>query len=411
MTDLYRRFRLSPFILLSLFVLGSAKVTAQQHFPDSLTSEAQMSIIIASPVEQEIYTVYGHAAFRVYDPSTGVDVTFNYGIFSFDDGFLFKFVKGETDYIVLPIPTPVYMDEYLSRGSAVDELVLNMTSEEKTKAWDYLRWNIRPENVVYRYNFFYDNCATRPLDIYLRATDAKEIVFKEKGKFDLTWRKLINEAEGKQPWLLLGTDLALGSPTDQTINQKEELFLPERMVALLPAAKIARGNGTTDKIVQKVEHYESAILPSDNSSILNRFFTPLTTFTLLLLILCVFMLNDIKKRKRNKFIEVIVLSIIGLGGCILFFLSFISVHPHTYPNFNMFVIHPLHLIIGVPLVLWSNIKGFYYHFVNFVLLLLFCVLAWFLPQHFNTAMVPITGMLLLISGCRIYQYWQEKKNK
>ena len=38
------------------------------------------------------------------------------------------------------------------------------TEEEKERLIALLTENYRPENRVYRYNFFYDNCATRPRD-------------------------------------------------------------------------------------------------------------------------------------------------------------------------------------------------------------------------------------------------------
>ena len=135
------------------------------ELPRTLSADAHMSILVASPSPMQAYTMYGHAGYRVYDEQLGLDVTFNYGIFQFDDTFLFRFVKGQTDYLVLPQPTSEYMDEYLSRGSRVEELHLNLRPDEQAKIWAYLLRNIQPEHRVYRYNFFRDNCATRLIDI------------------------------------------------------------------------------------------------------------------------------------------------------------------------------------------------------------------------------------------------------
>ena len=47
-------------------------------------------------------------------------------------------------------------------GRDVWQQTLNLTEEEKERLIALLTENYRPENRVYRYNFFYDNCATRP---------------------------------------------------------------------------------------------------------------------------------------------------------------------------------------------------------------------------------------------------------
>ena len=84
--------------------------------------------------------------------------------------------------------------------------------------------NNRPENRVYRYNFFFDNCATRPAAIIEKLAGGKidyNIPFKQQ-----TFRDLINYCTRNKPWLTFGCDLALGSPTDRIATTA----LPERSV-------------------------------------------------------------------------------------------------------------------------------------------------------------------------------------
>ncbi len=59
--------------------------------------------------------------------------------------------------------------EYNYLGRDVWQQTLNLTEEEKERLIALLTENYRPENRVYRYNFFYDNCATRPRDQIERA--------------------------------------------------------------------------------------------------------------------------------------------------------------------------------------------------------------------------------------------------
>ena len=89
--------------------------------------------------------------------------------------FILKFALGETDYYLGAANFMNYIIEYQMRGSYVNELVLNLTTEEKNKIWDALLINYLPENRMYRYNFFFDNCATRLVTIVEGNVDGKVI--------------------------------------------------------------------------------------------------------------------------------------------------------------------------------------------------------------------------------------------
>ena len=136
-------------------------VKAQEmQFSDS----ASISILTCSP-GQEVYAKFGHSGIRINDSVTKTDMVFNYGIFSFNtENFYYKFIKGETDYYLGVHPTDFFLAEYEERNSMVWEQVLNLSTTEKRKIINALIDNYRPENRVYRYNYVFDNCATRPRD-------------------------------------------------------------------------------------------------------------------------------------------------------------------------------------------------------------------------------------------------------
>ena len=51
-------------------------LSAQQ----TLTEEAEVSILICGPSHDAAFTLYGHAAIRINDPLQDLDIIFNYGI-------------------------------------------------------------------------------------------------------------------------------------------------------------------------------------------------------------------------------------------------------------------------------------------------------------------------------------------
>ena len=46
-----------------------------------LSDQATISVITCAPWQGELYSAFGHSAFRVYDPALGLDDAYNYGIF------------------------------------------------------------------------------------------------------------------------------------------------------------------------------------------------------------------------------------------------------------------------------------------------------------------------------------------
>ena len=189
----------------------------------ALSPEAEISLLTSAPYEAEVFTVYGHAALRVSDPGQKIDVVFNYGMFSFDKPFfIYRFVKGETDYMLGVMPYAHYAVEYQMRGSTVTEQVLDLTPAERETIWKALVENARPENREYRYNFFFDNCSTRPAEIIEQNVEGG-VDYSEWRPESLTFRDMINYCTRNKPWLTFGCDLVLGTPTDRTATPHEML--------------------------------------------------------------------------------------------------------------------------------------------------------------------------------------------
>ncbi len=381
---------------------------AQYDYWDELilSPKAKMSILVASPSDEAVYTYYGHAGYRVYDPVQGLDVTFNYGIFNFTDDFLFRFVRGRTDYMVVPQATQDYMSDYLGRGSEVVELDLNLDSLERAHAWHYLRENIREDKRVYRYQFFTDNCATRPLRIVDEVVSG--LRYSNERKNNRSWRDEINDLEQSAPWLVLATDLALGVPTDKPMREQERAFSPRLLVEVLREAKRPDGR----PILNGVNSFKADDQPPLGKTTSFALLSPVWCFTLLLIcVLYVYVYQGLYKSKKIAWAWDLLLFVpMGLGGLVLFYISCLSEHQFVSPNYNLWVIHPLHFLL-LPLGLlsrWTDKPLVCYHFANFVGLTVFLLVAYFLPQHFNMALYLVAMTLGLVSLSRIGAYRRAK---
>ena len=93
----------------------------------ALRAEVKVSVLTCSPGD-EVYSVYGHTALRYRDTSKNLDVVFNYGCFDFSSpNFIWRFVLGETDYLVCVTDYRDFVPEYEMRGSSIVEQVLELS--------------------------------------------------------------------------------------------------------------------------------------------------------------------------------------------------------------------------------------------------------------------------------------------
>ena len=360
-----------------------------------LSQQAEISLITCSPSEDAVFTVYGHSALRVYDPVNKIDRVYNYGMFDFSKpNFVYRFAKGETDYYLGASNFSYFLFEYMTRGSEVYEQVLNLLHKEKEAVWHALEWNIQPENRMYRYNFFFDNCATRP--VYIIENNIQGAINYSPPPSELpSFRDVINYCTRYRQWQTFGCDLALGLPTDRKMTQQETFFIPEYVKNAFNKAEIIR-EGQSAPLVKKV----NILVEEDQQPAPTPFYySPLFCFSTLFILLLALTYNEWRRKTYNRMVDILLFFCAGIAGCILFFLSFISVHPSIFPNISLLWLHPLHLI-GVILFSLKKLKisAFWYHFINFAVIIMMSAGWIFLPQHLNIAFIPMIASLWLRSG-------------
>lgn len=381
--------------------LSRTALKAQDLLPNTLREGAQISILVIEPSPEAVYTLYGHAALRVTDPNEGLDIVFNYGLFQFDDSFIYKFIKGQTDYFAAPEHTSYFIQGYTERGSQVRELQLRFPPEVKQLLWQKVLRSIEPKYREYRYNFFRDNCSTRPVQLILNA--AQEATrwrlelpsLHEQGR---SWRSEINALERAYPWVVLGTDLALGAPADGLVNNQEATFLPHNIAPFLAHGSWFNLYNQEREPFLVGEHvYEATAgtcILRQPPGLVSYLIHPYTLFgAFLLLTLLVTFVFPV----GYKALELVVL--VGVAGAsfVLFYITVLSEHPSVWPNYNLLVLHPLHMLRPLLIGRWARRWVLYYHFANFALQAMFMVGAYFLPQAFNLSIYMLSATLLVLS--------------
>lgn len=402
---------LKPLIIsISLFLLSFATTIGAQV---QLSDNAKISLMTTSPWSGASYALFGHTAIFVEDDSTGVEGVFNYGFFDQSKPhFMYNFIRGKTDYVLGVQSLEQFIEDYKVKGVEVVEQELNMTRDEKQKMWEALYINQLPENRKYRYNYFYDNCVTRPRDLIETFVEGK-LSYPEDNNVQ-TYRDLIHECVKFYPWIQFGIDLIIGSDADKPITLRQKMFLPVYLMNALEYTTVAKN----DSVVQPVVKIEQVIVEkSSEDKYISEWHiaSPIPiAFALIFitLLILVFQTKNLSYTLALKIYDSILFGVIGVGGAIIFFLTFFSEHPATDSNWNFVWMNIFALI--VPLFVWLNpMKNvvYIYHFINFVALTLFLLLWWMLPQSLPFATIPFSISLLLRSGTHILMQRRKNMNK
>lgn len=374
--------------VMSLSILCS---NAQQL---SFTDSTVISLITCSP-GKEVYEKFGHTGIRIKDKKNGNDLVFNYGIFSFEtENFYYKFIKGETDYQLGLYYTGNFLPAYAERNSVVWEQVLNLTVDERRKLIKLLLENYEPENRTYRYNFVFDNCATRPRDKILSALNG--YVKLESNNEPKTFRQWIGIYVGTDTWLKFGIDLVFGMDADSFASPSQSMFLPEALMTEFQQAQIYLPNGQTKKLVSDKNILVNKNVVSETTS--GWSIKPLTVSLILLIIGTLITIWDLFRRRHYKLFDSFLYIITGLGGLIAAYLMFFSTHPLVKMNLNLLWLNPLNLVVGI--LMWNQklrIPLFFYQFLN-IMFLVGALIAFALSvQIFNIAVFPIIVLMLMRS--------------
>lgn len=353
-----------------------------------------VSLITCYPGE-EIYELCGHSAIRVR--GEGIDSVWNYGIFDFSQpNFVYRFVKGETDYKGASYPFRWFLPEYVKAGRKVVEQDINFTPQEAERMLEILRESVLPENATYRYNYVKDNCSTRILN-HVDSASEVVILYPDTIRYG-TFRKEMEAYHEGYPWYQFGIDLALGSGLDVPINSREEMFVPVELERNAESAHFADGRKFIKETRVLNEGKEDATLPPTP-----WWAAPVLWAWILTAILILGSVYDIYRTRITYPVYDAWFFMLGLAGCLIFFLVFISVHEATTPNVLIFWLNPLQFIFVLGLSIRKlRIAADFMAWYNIIAVGLLLVLSPFYTQRLNAAFYPLMlSTFIMASGYAI----------
>ncbi len=331
----------------------STSMAAQEPGPgDAAGASLQVFLMTMGP-GATVYERYGHNAIWIRDAVTGSDLVYNYGTFDFAaPGFVMNFVKGRPRYWlgVSDLEGTLWQYTHAQRNVVVQEL--NLPAAQRAELASYLASNALPENRVYTYDYFQDNCSTRvrdALDHVLHGALRDASVGRgADGNFRFhTQRSLTNDV-----LMYTGIMLGQGPRTDRPIDQWEEMFLPAKLQERVRELTITGPDGTLVPLVANersllefgVYHVEPAP-PAWGWK-----------FQLFGLSLAMLIATGLSRSGVNvvgRVTATLWLIVSGIGGLVLLFLWLGTDHVFSASNRNILFMTPIALFV-VPL-LWRRV--------------------------------------------------------
>lgn len=382
------------FVVCLLFAARFAAFAQTPAF--SLSDSAFISLITVAPGE-ELYSTFGHSALRVNDPARGFDRCYNYGTFDFDQpNFYLNFCRGKLLYYLNVERHRDFEYGNLMDRRTMQEQVLNFDPAQKQRLFELLHENTLPENRSYKYDFFYDNCATRIRDIVEKALLYQVFFDSTSLKKGTTMRQLLRPYLADKPWTQFGIDLLLGQAADRVAQPKDFMFLPDHMHDIFGATKLSEG--------QPLVRSETKIPPQGFSG--SGFQPGLLDHPLLITsILALIGLLCLANPRTERFFDPIFWFFLGFLGLIMFLLWVATDHSATKTNWNILWALPTHLLF-----FWRRSKSELVenYFTGASILAALALVFWaFIPQEMPIAAIPIAVLVAVQGAWR--RYWRKEK--
>src|SRR5689334_17564317 len=222
-------------LIVCLARTGAFAQPAPQTQPAEIPTDAQMRVFLITFGDgDEVWEKFGHSAIWIHDPGAlpiNQDLAYNWGMF--DDralSFYFDFFQGRLWYWMASDPADGMMQfyaEHLNRTVLLQEL--NLTTAQKIKLRDVLHRADTDANRYYRYDYYRDNCATRPRDVIDNLTGGRLRAKTEHVMTDTTFRSHTRRLTSGNIGLYTVLEALMGHPVDRPLSQWDEMFLPLKL--------------------------------------------------------------------------------------------------------------------------------------------------------------------------------------
>ena len=269
------------------------------------------------------------------------------------------------------------------------EQLLNLSETETKALLQYLEVNNQPDNRYYKYDFLFENCATKIPDVLSRVLGPPLEYSYDHLTKARSFRDLIQGNLYWNSWSSFGIDLALGAVIDRNAAGSEFSFLPRYVEQQVDNASL--GDHTLGGRKRPILDLNT---PKSNAVFTA---TPLFWMLLVLGITLVITWIDYRNQTRSSVLDFLLFFTSGAAGCLLLFLWFFTDHTATAWNANLLWAFPANVFLAFGV--FSRPKGTRSNRKYLTLLLVLIALSVVLwltgVQVFSPVVIPLWCALIL----------------
>jgi hypothetical protein len=320
-------------------------LVAQEPAPLEPGSNLTVYLLTMGPGDQ-VWEKFGHNAIWIHDETAHTDSAYHWGLFDFaDEDFVPRFIQGRMRYAMGSFGLAETLEMYRQTNRTVWMQRLNMTPAQKQKLVDFVKWNVRPENRYYRYDYFRDNCSTRVRDVIDMALGGAIKRAATGIATNTTYRSHTSRLTQDDWPVFTGTMIGLGQPTDRPIDAWEEMFLPVQMMEHFRTLQIPTATGNAPLVLEEEIAVPSSRAPEDST--IRRGIGGYLAIAAVLVVLAILSYMSSAKGKGTGFVIFATAwsLVTGIGGTVLAFLWLFTDHLYSYRNENLFFLNPLSLVL------------------------------------------------------------------
>ena len=350
-------------VLAAVAALAPAPAGAQQTAPDSTQSVLSPSLrvyLMTIGQGDEVWEKFGHNAIWIRDESRGIDVAYNWGVFSFEQvGFYSKLVSGHMRYQMAAEDAVRMANYYASVNRTMWVQELNLTPGQKLALVQFLDWNNRPENREYDYDYYRDNCSTRARDALNRVMGGDLKRQLEARPTGSTYRTETQRLTAAAVPAYTGLLLAMGHPADRPLDEWEDAFIPMRLMESIRSATVPGPDGPRPLVLSDAVVFRADRAPPPDTPPDRRIAYTAAGIAFGALLLGLARLGRRVKIARAGFFTLATLWSLAIGvfGAMITMLWAFTDHTATYRNENVLQVEPLSLILAGLLVAAAFGKG------------------------------------------------------
>nr|MCU0701684.1 DUF4105 domain-containing protein [Myxococcaceae bacterium] len=239
---------------MSLLSAVVASLALAQSLPPWMTGESKpedlrISLVTFSPGDT-LTEWWGHTSLVVEDTKLAQGRLYNYGMFGFDEGFVHRFVQGRLEFWVSDdsIQGTFRLYQFLKRDIRIQEL--NLTPPQAQQVATALGTNVLPQNRVYLYHHYNDNCSTRPRDIIDRAIGGQLLAYENAQPSPISLRAHTRRYSMVNVPMSLVLDFLQNDELDGPITRKQVSFLPDELERDVQQLQVKRDDGSQVPLVK-----------------------------------------------------------------------------------------------------------------------------------------------------------------